>query len=305
MNQIIVVFLDGVGLGAASTGANPFMHVSLTTARELLGVDYLTGEVAGTVTAQAALLGLDARLGVDGLPQSGTGQTAILTGQNAPQHIGEHYGPYPNPVLRQMLATESIFVRLRQQGEPVAYANAYPHRFIDRVARGKGRMSANTLAAVQAGLTIRSTDDLLAGQAIPALIRTDYWPEPEVTLPPCPPAEMGGQLVRLARDFRLTFFEFWYTDVLGHKQRRQESIEFLHTLDAFIMGVIANLTTNMLLLVISDHGNFEDWTTRKHTLNPALSLVAGAGSETVAARLHSLIDINGAVWHYLFDYISG
>ena len=76
----------------------------LSTMQALLAVSHLTREVAGTVTAQAALLGLDALLGVPGLPQSATGQTTILTGRNAPAVIGEHSGPYPSQALRDMLA---------------------------------------------------------------------------------------------------------------------------------------------------------------------------------------------------------
>ncbi|NJN93408.1 MAG: phosphoglyceromutase, partial [Anaerolineales bacterium] len=94
--RVIILFLDGVGLGEAEPEANPFMHAEMPTVRSLLGVSHLTRETAGTVTGQAALLGLDACLGVPGLPQSATGQTTILTGYNAPAVLGEHYGPYPN-----------------------------------------------------------------------------------------------------------------------------------------------------------------------------------------------------------------
>lgn len=158
--RVIILFLDGVGLGEADPEANPFMHAELPAVQSLLGVSHLTREAAGTVTSQAALLGLDAQLGVPGLPQSATGQTTILTGRNAPAALGEHSGPYPNPILRELLAQESIFKTLLRAGQPVAYANAYPVRFLDRVQRGKGRLSANTQAAFMAGLKLRSGEDL-------------------------------------------------------------------------------------------------------------------------------------------------
>ena len=149
----------------------------------LLKVSHLTREGAGTVTEQAALLGLDACLGVPGLPQSGTGQTTILTGHNAPAALGEHYGPYPNKPLRQMLAEDSIFKTLLAAGQSAAYANAYPTRFIDRLNRGKGRLSANTQAAYLSGLKIRSGKDLQQGRAISALFSNKHWPEPDLKLP--------------------------------------------------------------------------------------------------------------------------
>ena len=78
--RALMLFLDGVGLGAADPATNPFMQAELPTLQALLGISHLTGQTAGTVTAQAALLGLDAQLGVGGLPQSATGQ--LPEGQN-------------------------------------------------------------------------------------------------------------------------------------------------------------------------------------------------------------------------------
>ena len=299
--SVVVVFLDGVGLGAADPEANPFMHVELPVLQSLLGVSHVTVETDGMVTDRAALLGLDARLGVEGLPQSATGQTTILTGQNAPAAIGEHYGPYPDRRLRAML-DDSIFKALLEAGQPVAYANAYPYRFLDRLRRGKGRLSVNTQAAHRAGLKLRGSEDLQAGRAVAALLSNDFWPEPEVQLPPLTAGQAGAQLARLAGDHTLTFFEFWYSDLLGHKNKRAESLEILAMLDAFIGGILAELDLERsLLLVISDHGNFEDWTTTKHTLNPTLTLLAGAGFESLVPRLHSLADLKAAMWSAIFD----
>lgn len=276
------------------------MHAELPAVQSLLGVPHLTRDAAGTVTSQAALLGLDACLGVTGLPQSATGQTTILTGHNAPAALGEHYGPYPNPLLRELLAQDSLFKTLLQAGQPAAYANAYPVRFLDRVQRGKGRLSANTQAAVMAGLKLRSGDDLRQGRAVAALFSNDFWPEADFVLPSLDARGAGVQLAALAEDHTLTFFEFWYSDYLGHKMEREESLKMLGLLDDFLAGILERLDlTNSLLLVVSDHGNFEDWTTSKHTLNPALTLLAGAGFEALVPRLHSLADIKPAVLAYL------
>jgi 2,3-bisphosphoglycerate-independent phosphoglycerate mutase len=299
--SVLILFLDGVGLGEADPEVNPFMHVELPTVQALLGVRHLVDDVAGTMTGQAALLGLDAQLGVPGLPQSATGQTSILTGHNAPAALGKHYGPYPNPTLREMLERDSLFKVLLQSGEPVAYANAYPTRFLDRLKRGKGRLSANTQAAFRANLKIRSGEDLRRGRAISALLSNDFWPEPDFVLPPLTARQAGTQLANLAQEHTLTFFEFWYSDLLGHKQKQAESLEILKLLDDFLDGILDGLDLDQsLLLVTSDHGNFEDWTTGKHTHNPALTMLAGAGFQALVPRLHSLADIKAAVLAYLW-----
>ena len=300
MKSALIIFLDGVGLGEANPEVNPFMHAEMPFLHGLLSVPYLAKDTAGAQTAQAALLGVDATLGVAGLPQSGTGQTAILTGQNAPIILGEHSGPYPNRHLREILAEHSLFTILRQQDRPVAYANAYPQRFLERVQRGKGRLSANTLAAHQAGLLLRGTTHLQQGQAIAALFTNDHWPEADAGLPLITAHEAGQNLAGLAMQHALTFFEFWYSDHLGHKMARKESVQVLAHLDSFVAGVCDRLDfSQSLLLVISDHGNFEDWTTKKHTRNPALGLLIGSQAAAMSDRMQSLTDVSSLILDYL------
>jgi hypothetical protein len=279
------------------------MHVDLPTVQALLDIPHLTRDVAGTVTDQAALLGLDTLLGVSGLPQSATGQTTILTGHNAAGALGQHYGPYPNPQLREMLAQDNIFKTLLDAGQPVAYANAYPTRFLDRLQRGKGRLSANTQAAYLSSLKIRGGEDLRQGRAISALLSNENWPEPDFELPTLNPRQAGQQFSQLARDHTLTFFEFWYSDWLGHKQKRAESLQILPMLDDFLAGILDELDlSRSLLLVVSDHGNFEDWTTSKHTNNPSLTMLVGDGFQALVPRLHSLLDIKTVLLSFIFDH---
>lgn len=300
--RVLIIFLDGVGLGEANAEVNPFMHVEMAQLKKWLGTSQLTRETAGSSTELARLLAVDARLGVPGLPQSGTGQTAILTGLNAPEANGGHYGPYPNGHLRDMLAAHSLFKTLHDLGHPVAYANAYPDRFLDRIRRGKGRTSANTNAAVMAGLRLRSRRDLERGRAIPAMLRSEFWPETGVELPALNASQAGEQLAALAQDYRLTFFEFWYSDWIGHKMDRDQSIWILEQLDQFIAAALESVDlTETLVLVVSDHGNFEDWTTKKHTDHPSLAIVAGQNIQLLASQLKALTDVKPLVLSYLFE----
>jgi len=92
--HILLVFVDGWGLGANDPTTNPFLHAPSRTLRALFGM-VPTNSNGRLVGAHAILVPTDATLGVPGLPQSGTGQTTIFTGINAPAAIGEHLGPYP------------------------------------------------------------------------------------------------------------------------------------------------------------------------------------------------------------------
>jgi len=288
VERIILLFLDGVGLGEEDAGANPFVRHSTPFLRRLLGGP-LVRSMAGADDGDATLRGLDAALGVPGLPQSATGQTTILTGQNAPARLGRHYGPYPNPPLKAMLA-DTLFTRLLARRRPVAYAGAYPDRFLNRLGRGTERLSANTRAALLAGLKLRGLADLQAGRALSAMLTNAYWRRWGYEVPLLSPAQAGEQLVRLSRDHALTYFEIWHTDVIGHRQDMAAAADLLAMLDDFLAGIVGAMDAATLLLVISDHGNLEDLSTRRHTRNPALCLAIGAEHRR-AAPLASLTDI--------------
>jgi bisphosphoglycerate-independent phosphoglycerate mutase (AlkP superfamily) len=71
-------------------------------------------------------------------------------------------------------------------------------------------------------------------------------------------------------------------------------------LDEFIAGILDELDLRRsLLLLVSDHGNFEDWTTSKHTTNPALTLLVGAGFEKLVPQLNSLQDVKPTLLSYI------
>lgn len=292
IDRVLVLFMDGVGLGADDPEVNPLAHADIPILRSLLSGRRPVRANGGYATRHATLLPLDAQMGVPGLPQSGTGQTTILTGVNAPALLGQHYGPYPNQPLRDLLSNGNLFRHLLAARKPVAFANAYPDRFLNRLGRGTERLSANSRAAFLAGLKLRGPAELKAGRAISSLLTNSYWREWGYDIPELTAAEAGAQLVRLTDDHALTYFEFWYSDVAGHRQDQELALHVLQQLDEFVGGILDTLDlSHSLLVILSDHGNFEDLSTPKHTLNPALTLLVGAGHQDLAPRLRSLQDV--------------
>lgn len=301
--RILVVFLDGVGVGPDDAASNPFLHARLPILRDLLGgtpplsLDGCHGLIHET--DRALLLGVDATLGVPDLPQSATGQTALLTGLNAPRRLGYHYGPYPNQMLRDLLAEHSLFRQLLRAGQRVAFANAYPERYHERLTRGKGRASAIARAAHLAGVRLRGPEDLRAGHALSAFLTNRGWREylGYRDMPIIEVAEAGRRLARLAQDYDFTLFEYYHTDIVGHRGVQARILEVLEEVDGFLGGVVEHLGGDTLLVVVSDHGNVEDWCTTKHTRNPALALFVGDDGpwRRVVRRITKLTDVAPAV----------
>ena len=290
-SPVVLLFLDGVGIGVADPEVNPFFRASLPVLRNLLGgLPTLDRPALGGPFARS--IPLDANLGVDGLPQSGTGQTTLLTGVNAAERFGRHFGPWTPVVLRSLVEQESILRRGLDAGLAVAFANAYPRGWPGE----RRRLAAPPLAARAAGLLDRHEEHIARGEAVASEIVNTGWKVhlgfedlPDVT-----PAEAGTVLADIAGRNDITFFAHYATDGAGHRGGMDGAVEALERVDGFLGGYLAAAPHDSVLLVVSDHGNIEDVRVG-HTRNPALGLVIGADAERRAGRLSSIQEVAAAV----------
>ena len=296
--SVLFVFLDGVGIGPHDPNVNPFFRATLPTLRALLGhtIPHLEDREQGTPTACA--FPLDPLLGVEGLPQSGTGQTALLTGENAPAIYGRHFGPWVPVRLRPLLAEKNVLTRAQEQGFSCAFANAYPREF-HRTKWAK-RPAAPPLVAEVTGLLTRHQEALARGEAVSSEIVNTAWRK-RLALPDLPdisPQDAGRNLAKISGTAHLTFFAHYATDTAGHTHMMRESVDALERVDAFLSGLLSSLDPETLLVLASDHGNIED-TTGGHTKNPTLSILAGPGAVELKKGLTNLTDVAGMILRVL------
>jgi len=285
--SVLLLFLDGVGLGDDDPSVNPLARAEMPVLSSLLDGKRLLRTTGPMVTGRAGFIPTGATLGVPGRPQSATGQTTILTGVNAAQLIGEHWGPKPDARLRRLLEGDTLFRRVVAAGRRAALLNAYPSAYFASIERGHRLLSAVPLAATAAGLPLFTADDLYAGRALAADFTGDGWRSrlgytdvPVLTL-----RQAGSSLAELARQYDFSFFEYWPTDVLGHRASLEEAVMALKQLDAVLGGLLeAWDDTRDLLVVTSDHGNLEDLSHRHHTLNPVPTILVGKRSMANAVR---------------------
>jgi len=277
--HFLFIFLDGVGLGADDPETNPFARLELPHLQGLLGGRRLLAENAPFHGERASLLPLDACLGVPGLPQSATGQSTLLTGENIPAALGQHYGPKPNPPIAAFLKNGNLFRTLKERGLRAGFLNAYPPRYFEAVHSGMRLYSAIPLAVTEAGLPLRTWEELQAGRALAADFTARGWHEHLglLSTPILEPEAAGERLAALTREFEFAFFEYWLSDYAGHRQDMQAAAALLEEFDRVLDGLLAAWEDDSgLILVTSDHGNLEDLSTRRHTANPVPGLLIGA-----------------------------
>ena len=287
--RLLFIFLDGVGIGEDDPDRNPFARAAIPTLLELMGgrLPHLREpEVRGP---RGASFPLDATLDTEGTPQSGTGQAALLTGENAARLFGRHFGPWTPVSLRPLVEERSVLRSVRDAGRSVAFANAYPRGWPG--PRGRRRVAGPPLAARGAGILDRHEEALAEGRAVTSEILNDAWRRhlghalPEVT-----EAQAGRTLGRIAQEADLTLFAHYATDTAGHRGGMEGGVAALERVDRFLSGVLETLPSDTTLLMASDHGNLED-VSAEHTRNPALGVASGPGAGALARSLRSILDV--------------
>jgi len=305
--NVLFIFLDGIGLGENNPETNPFANAKMPNLNALLDSRSLLKESAPFHGERASLIAIDPNVGVDGLPQSATGQAMLVTGKNISAELGYHYGPKPNPAVAEYLRTDTIFSKCVAAGKKAALLNAYPPRYFDGIDSGKRLYSSIPLAVTNAGLELFKHEDYFAGTALSADFTGEGWRTmlgfPDAPVMDAPQA--GRKLATLAKEYNFSLFEYWASDYAGHKQQMETAIGLMEIFDGVLGGLVKEIEEErrktkeeLLVVVTSDHGNMEDLSTRKHTAANVPALVIGEKSarEEFTREMIDLTHIAPAIW---------
>ena len=300
--RVLLIFLDGVGVGTRDARRNPLFAAPLPFLRALLG-DLPSLRRRTVEAADARCVSLDANLGVAGLPQSGTGQSTLYTGKNTARIINQHFGPYLYSTLKPVVEEHSIFEQLLGNGGhfDVALANAFPQRFFDYLEGPRRRMVAGMFAALTAGVPFRDIDALKNGIAVSTDITAQRWAQ--IGHPDAPVVtayDAGSILAGVADNYDFTLFEYFLTDKAGHEMDMDFAVSTLQDVDALLRGVYEHVDHEQTLVIVtSDHGNLEEIGIKTHTRNPVPLLLFGNQREFPVGSLTSISHLVPAIRSFL------
>lgn len=321
---LFLLFVDGIGLGRRDPAVNVFLRARLPHLTDLMGGRPVIAESVPARGAHSFAVAVDAALGMPGLPQSATGQTAILTGVNAPQAISRHLNGYPTPRLRRILLAHSIFKQVRELGYSATFLNAYRPEFFRWLAATGGdpgaaspetlarifgpapgvgaeagplpppgwshraarryRPSASTLAVLAAGLRFRDLNDLREGRAVYHDITHATLRQQGYDLPLCRPEEAGRHGAAVAREHDFIMFEHFLTDIAGHARDPEQAIQVLENLDRFLGALLEGLDP----------------------ARDTLLLISDHGNlEDLSVRTHTLNPVPGIAWGAGAEWLVG
>jgi 2,3-bisphosphoglycerate-independent phosphoglycerate mutase len=275
--KIIFIFVDGLGIGSGDPALNPLRDPRFPNLGKLLD----------------DAIALDACLGVEGRPQSATGQATLLTGVNAPEKMGRHIEGFPPAPLKQLIEEESLFSKLLNIGKRPTFANSY--WIEDPRSIPLRRQSVTTVMTLSSLGGVRGKAELLAGKAVNQDITRWTMHERGYTGELVSPETAAGHLLAVAEENDFTLFEYFLTDRAGHSGDPELVFQCLETLDRFLPAVAAFAAKpNRLFLLCSDHGNIEDLSSSSHTTNPVPLVALGEGAGRFQA-LETLADVTPAI----------
>lgn len=299
--RVALLFIDGVGVGASDPAVNP-----LARGRWLLS--QFQGGRGEPLPLGGVRADLNTTFGVAGRPQSATNQTAIFTGEPAARLLGRHLLGFPNELLRAVLREHSLIKRLVARGRRPTFANAYPLPYLqalglphDAAATAPrplppippGRLrrlkpSASTVAYSVAGVPLRTLEEAERGLGLTHDIEGRRARLRGLSVPERSPEEAAEVLWRVAEGHDFVLFEHFLADEAGHGRDFALAEEVLSSFDRFARAAVERRPRDAAVLIVSDHGNVEDLTTRNHTLHDVALLAFGVPE----ARLAGLKDVS-------------
>jgi hypothetical protein len=309
-SRFLFIFLDGVGIGIPDASRNPYAKAGSRFFPQGLALGERVALPGG-----GQLKAIDACLGVPGVPQSATGQSALFTGVNTPAMLGYHLFAFPNRPLRSVLARQNLLKDAKAGGRRAAFLNAYPgysellsdpaHVRLedDGAVFAEGvpiqflkRFSVTTIMALSLHQPFFGTPQLREGRCLYQEYTNASLRGRGEDVPLLDENRAGAVLADASRDWDVGLWEYFRTDLVGHQSDMEKAVDLVRRIDAILESLLSRLPLSETTLVISsDHGNLEDTVEKGHTMNPVPLMAWGPAAESITEQCKSLTDVTPAI----------
>ena len=295
--MIFFFFIDGIGFGEDNIEINPFALFAKSFFLPLANKIY---------TSKGIYIRTDACLNTPGLPQSATGQTALWTGINAAEILNRHISGFPTSTLKSIIKKHSIIKILTENGFKADFINCYRPTYLEKIKKNKKfPVSTSTHLQLASGRELKTVYDLLKKRSLYMDISNELlnpYIKPSLHLEYESYYQKGNDIFKNLKDYDFCLFEYFLTDMIGHERNWQKAKDIItNLLEEFIKGLIDGLNPNIDQLIISsDHGNFEDFSTKTHTRNDVPTFLYGRYTEQMKHFIFSITDITKAIYK-VFD----
>jgi hypothetical protein len=306
MPKLIFLFLDGVGIGRLEP-ENPFFSGR---------ADWLPFFDPGPDLPDGTpVKAIACDLGIGGVPQSATGQTALFTGVSGTALAERHKNGFPDRQLRQIIVRHNIFRKLKELDVRGKFINAYP-LFADTFTNGHVRIeedgrfhfasdfpnpfrkmiSVTTCMLIAGGERPGGEDDIAAGRALYQDYSNASLIPRGLRLPEYSPEEAAEIIHRISREFDFILYEYFQTDLYAHRRTPDECRKLVSGLNRLVGALVSRLDRRRETLVItSDHGNLEDLSFRHHTQNRVPLIAWGRHGGRLRKRIEGIEDVTPGI----------
>ena len=297
--RILFIFIDGLGIGENEVIKNPSAQSEIQ-----LFNNFLSDTYPQNLHFKGIVKPIECQLGIKGLPQSATGQTALYTGINAVQLLKKHLSGFPNQQLRDLLEQHSILNKITQHGRKAVFINAYRPIYFERGPEALIRfLSVTSIMNWKAGLKFFDFQDLDAERCIYHDFTNRELIRKGSQIPVFTPEKAGRILASESKNYDFCLYEYFKTDRAGHKQDMIKATDLLFELEEFLITVLKHTDLSKTLVIItSDHGNIEDLSVKSHTKNPVPFMAWGAGKDELVEKVESILDVTPSLLRLMMNH---
>lgn len=176
------------------------------------------------------------------------------------------------PFLRESYVEDLVPAFTRQQvegglrfrGQPVRLTGKEKHGLAELFTLAEINQNIFVYAARDAGLRLRTYDDVRRRQALTSSMTHELEAEFDlsffghVPLPQRTPEEAAQVLTALARKHRLVFYKYQMPDLVSHTGRVNLARQVFATMERFILAALEGVDpAETVVVVTSDHGHLE------------------------------------------------